>query len=107
MQPIPFIPAYKFILRYDIRPEHHHEYIRYVLSEFFPTAQSIGLYLLVAWHIAYGEYPMREIVLVADSLDTARSAFADERWEKIEAELKSYTTNYSTRLIPYKNGFQV
>lgn len=107
MQPLRIIPKYKLLLIYDIRQELNDSYYRYVIGEFIPAAQELGLYMYTAWHTAYGNYPMRRIELVADGLLTVQRALQDKRWRDMEERLKGYTENYSRRLLRYRDGFQV
>ena len=106
MASIRIIPRYKLLLAYDIRPDTAEEYQRYVLSEFIPAMQDMGLYMLGAWHTAYGEYPARQVEFVCEDLDTLQLAMTDDRWLSLEDTLKSYTRHYHRKLVRFRHGFQ-
>ena len=101
------IPKYKLLLTYDVLPDTQDRYYRYVLGEFAPAVQQMGLYMDWAWHTAYGDYPMRRLEFVTDSWETVERVFHDEKWTELEDRLKSYTTNYSRKLLRYRRGFQI
>ncbi len=107
MQPVPFIPRYKLLLDFDILPGRQQNYIRFLLGEFAPTAREMGVHLYMAWHIAYGDYPMRQLVFVAEDLDTIQRALNSARWRHMEERLKTYVSNYSRKLVHYKERFQL
>ena len=106
MQPIPFIPRYKLLMEFDIRPGKQQSYIRWLMGEFIPEARDLGLHMLMAWHVAYGDYPMRQLVFVAEDLDSARRVFHSDRWRAMEDRFQAYTTNYRRKLVPYRDGYQ-
>jgi hypothetical protein len=103
---LPIIPQYKLLLCYDIKPGMHSAYYRYVVSEFVPALNDMGIYVSEAWHTAYGEYPLRQVEYVTDSLVTLHDAFESEQWQDLESRLKAFTVHYDRKIIPYKRGFQ-
>lgn len=106
MSSIRIIPRYKLLMTYDIRPDMYDEYYQFIMGEFIPELQNMGLYMLGAWHIVYGEYPMRHVEFVSESLETVREIFQSDRWEVLENRLKTYTLRYGRKLVRFRNGFQ-
>ncbi|MEM6528186.1 MAG: hypothetical protein AAF653_07805 [Chloroflexota bacterium] len=103
---IPIIPRYKLVLCYDIRRGMHPTYHRYVITEFVPALNEMEIYVLEAWHTAYGEYPVRQVEYVTGNMNTLDRAFDSTRWQRLEDRLKAFTTSYSRKIIPYRRGFQ-
>ena len=50
---LPITPRYKMLLSYDIKNGMHSIYYRYVVSEFVPSLNEMGVYVTEAWHTAY------------------------------------------------------
>ena len=100
-------PKYKLILFYNIRPDRQDQYYRYMLSSFVPAIQKLGVYMHMAWHIAYGEYPMRKIEFVTENAEVLRQLFLSDEWEELEGKLKRYVVDYERKVISYRNGFQL
>ncbi len=96
----------KLLLSFDIRPGSENAYRRFIMEEFLPKAQELGLTPTDAWHTAYGDYPLRLIGLVAENLATAHAAMDHEEWRALMGRLESYTGNLSRRLVPFRGGFQ-
>jgi hypothetical protein len=96
----------KLLLSYDIRTGRENAYRRFILEEFLPQAQSLGLIATDAWHTAYGDYPARLIAFVADDLDAVRSAQATDQWRAMIKKLEGYTGNLTERVVPLRGGFQ-
>lgn len=103
---LPIVPRYKLLMCYDIRRNMNDRYYHYVMREFVPALQEMGIYVTQAWYTAYGEYPIRQVEYVVDNLDILHSAFASQEWQELEDRLQSYTTRYSRKIVPYRRGFQ-
>jgi hypothetical protein len=96
----------KLLIAYDIKPTREEDYYRFMMGEFLPTAQSIGLQMVEAWSTAWGDYPQRLVEMVADSPGTLKQILDSERWGEIEAKLESYVDDYQRQVVPYRSGFQ-
>lgn len=106
MLPIRINPKYRLLMCYDIRMESYDDYYQYVINEFVPALQSMGLIMAGVWHTAYGDYPVRQVDFLVENLDTVYEIFASDRWEALEVRLKSYTSRYQRKLVRYQDRFQ-
>jgi hypothetical protein len=96
----------KLLLSYDIKVGQENNYRRFILEEFLPQAQALGLVPTDAWHTTYGNYPTRLIGFVADDLATMRSARASDKWQALIKRLERYAGNLTQRVVPFRGGFQ-
>jgi hypothetical protein len=96
----------KLLLAYDIKAGHENAYRRFVLEEFLPKAQELGLTPTDAWHTAYGAYPARLIGFVADDLQSVHRAMDTDEWRSMMKRLEGYTGAVSRRVVRFKGGFQ-
>jgi hypothetical protein len=103
---LPIIPQYKLLMCYDIKRGMNTTYYRYVMSEFVPALNEMEIYVVDAWHTAYGDYPVRQVEYVVDELHVLLDAFETERWQELEERLKSFTTAYTRKIVHYRRGFQ-
>jgi len=100
------IPRFKLLMTFDIKQSTHDAYFQFVLGELVPAMQGMGLYMLQAYHTAYGHYPVRQLEFVAEDYDTVRKAMETDTWEQIQAKFNDYTTNYRQKVVRFKDGFQ-
>lgn len=107
MRPIRIVPEYTLLLTYNIRPETHEPYFRYIVNDFTPALQEHHLYLQNAWHILYGNAPERQVEYITDSLENIHGLFASQRWEHLEATLTGFITDYTRRILRYTGNFKV
>jgi len=96
----------KLLIAYNVKPAHEEAYYRFIMGEFLPGAQNIGLQMVEAWSTLWGDYPQRLIELATDSQQTMQQILDNERWHEMETELKQYVDDYQRQVVPYKNGFQ-
>jgi hypothetical protein len=76
-------------------------------TEFVTELRKMDVYIIDVHHIVWGEYPMRQTEFVAESLDIMRNALHSDEYEDLETRLQNYITNYSRKVIPYRDGFQL
>ena len=100
------IPRFKLLITFDIKQATHEAYFQFVLGELVPAMQGMGLYMLQAYHTAYGHYPLRQLEFVAEDFETVRKAMQTDTWAQIQAKFNDYTTNYGQKVVRFKDGFQ-
>ncbi len=100
------IPTYKLLMTYDIRPEVVEKYYYFVLKEFVPELETMGLYMFKVWHVAYGDYPIRQLEFVVEELETLQDVFDSDRWIDLEGQLRELTTNYARKVVHFRKGYQ-
>ena len=96
----------KLLISYNVDLENSREYYEFVLGQYIPTIQSLGLEVSEAWHTAYGDYPNRLIGFVAKDRETMMEMLHGETWEELNDQLEGYVTELSYKVIPYELGFQ-
>jgi hypothetical protein len=96
----------KLLIAYDVITEQESTYRRFVLEEFLPQAQAMGLMPSDAWHTSYGDYPSRLLGFVAEELETVLQARESAQWQQLVQKLENYTRNLSQRVVPLRTGFQ-
>ena len=101
-----FIPQYKLLVAYDIKPGDRDTYYQFVLGEMVPALQEMGLYMAEAWHTAYGPYPIRMACFVAEDIETMEDVLASEKFMMLEEKLQDFVDNYSRRVVAFREGFQ-
>lgn len=96
----------KLLLAYNIKPNREAEYYRFVLGEFLPSLQDLGLMMVEGWHTAYGDYPIRLIAFRAQDDADIRNILKSTEWKEGKEKLLKMVHDYEERLVPAKNIFQ-
>lgn len=96
----------KLLLSYDPDLGQQEEYFQYVLGEFVPGLQRLGLPMSEVWHTAYGPYPLRLVAFVAQDHTVLQRILDTPVFQELEDRLMQYVTNYERRVVPFKRRFQ-
>ncbi len=96
----------KLLIAYNVKPGQEEDYYRFMMGEFLPTAQNMGLVMVEGWRTAWGDYPQRLLGLVADSQKTLQEILDSERWLEMEAKVTQYVSDYQRQAVHYRDGFQ-
>lgn len=99
-------PNYRLILSYDVHPDKFERYYNYVLGEFVPHLQQMGLQMIFAWQVVYGDYPARQVDFVCYDRETLLAALHSDTFKRAEERLKSYTLIYNRKVVRFQNRFQ-
>ena len=96
----------KLLLSFDPLPGKREAYFHYVLGEFIPTLEHLGLQMCEAWHTAYGAYPLRLTGILASDRDTLEGILTSHDFKELETRLQEFVINYKRRIDPMKKRFQ-
>lgn len=96
----------KLLMTWDIAPEHEQEYFEFVIGEFIPGVQRLGLEPTEAWATIYGEYPQIMVAMLAPDLPDAQRVLNSVEWGRLREQLFTFVKNYSSKVVPVKGGFQ-
>ncbi len=97
----------KLLISYDMRNVAGQEYYQFVLGRYIPIMQNLGLDMKEAWHTAYGNGPERLIAFVAKDEYIMDDLLHNETWHDLNEQLDQFVTNFSYKVVPYKQGFQI
>lgn len=98
--------AVKFIMNWDIQPEHEQEYFEFVIRDFIPGVQRLGFDLSDAWATVYGERPQIMVGAVLPSLTRAQQVLASPEWQSLNNQLQEYVVNFDAKIVEARAGFQ-
>ena len=97
----------KLLLTYNVNDGKSEEYRQFVLGEFLPAVQKMGLAVTEVWLTTYGDYPERQTELVSRDEDTMWRILTSEEWQELEERLNEYVSDFGRKIVPYQPGFQM
>ena len=97
----------KLLMSWDILPGREQEYFEFVVREFIPEVQELGLEPSDAWVTVYGDQP--QILSSADvnSKESLDSILASVEWDQLLLKLNDYVENLEFKTVHSKPGFQM
>ena len=88
----------KLLMRWNIKQGKEADYFEYVLKEFAPGINKLGLQLTESWYTVYGDGPQILTGAVTDSQDEMQTALDNEAWPKMVRSSRSTSPTLATRL---------
>ena len=98
--------AVKLVMTWDIAPNHEQDYFEFVINEFVPGVQRMGLQPAEAWATVFGDYPQIQVSILAEDLPIVRRALNSDNWSQLQDKLFALVQNFSYKIIPARSGFQ-
>ena len=98
--------AAKMIQTWNIKPGHEQEYFGFVVGEYLPRLNKLGLEITDAWVTVYGNRPQILVGAVIASKLKARKVMASDEWNTLNEQLKGLVDNLEFKLATHKGGFQ-
>jgi len=99
--------GYKLLLTYDVKSESIQEYYQFMMGEYVPSIQAMGFQMSEVWHTAYGDAPNRLIGFICRSRQTIDALLINDEWLDLNEQIDQFVTNFSFKVLPYRQGFQI
>jgi hypothetical protein len=99
--------AVKLLMSWDILPGREQEYFEFVVREFIPGIQRMGLEPTDAWFTMYGNQPQIIAGVQGSSQPVVQSVLQSDEWLKLTEQLMSLVTDFTYKIVPARKGFQM
>jgi len=93
-------------MTWDIITGREQEYFEFVVREFLPRMQQVGLEPNDAWFTMYGEQPQIMVAAQMPTLASLERALDSTEWQGLVNELLDYVENYTYKVVQARTGFQ-
>jgi hypothetical protein len=97
----------KLLMTWNILPGREQEYFEFVVREFIPEIQQLGLEPTDAWATVYGNQPQILTSARVASNKTLNSILISSEWDHLIAKLSDYVENLKIKKVHDKPGFQM
>jgi len=94
-------------MTWDITPGREQEYFEFVVREFIPQVQQLGMELKDAWLTMYGNQPQIMASAQMSDLPAMQSILDSTEWQGLINRLLDYVENYQYKIVPARTGFQM
>jgi hypothetical protein len=99
--------AVKLLMTWDIIPGREQDYFEFVVREFIPGMQRLGLEPSDAWFTMYGEQPQIMTSAQMPDLPALEQTLASEEWQSLVRQLNDFVEDYKYKIVPARGGFQI
>ena len=99
--------AIKLLMSWDIIPGNEQEYFEFIVREFIPGIQRLGLQPTNAWVTVYGNRPQILTAAEMPTQDALQTAFMAAEWSDLVTKLDNFVSNLTFKTVISKPGFQM
>jgi hypothetical protein len=99
--------AVKLLMTWDILPGREQEYFEFVVREFIPGMQRLGLEPTDAWFTMFGDQPQIMASFQMPTLVSLNQVLESTGWDDMTRLLMDYVENFNFKIVPAKTGFQI
>lgn len=99
--------AVKLVMTWDILPGREQEYFEFVVREFLPGMQKLGLEPTDAWFTVFGDQPQIMAAATVGSLRALHRVLQSSEWGGLTSRLFDFVENFEHKTIVARPGFQM
>lgn len=100
--------TYKLLMTWDILPGKEQEYFEFVVREFIPGLQHLGLEPTDAWFTMYGaDQPQILVGGEMSNMKDIEHILDSAEWQNLIDKLMEYVEDFATKIVPSRKGFQM
>lgn len=97
----------KLLMSWDMVPGREQEYFEFLVREFVPGLQKLGVQPTEAWYTTYGDSPQMLTAFVANNMKLMREALETDEWATLSDRLFEFVTNFNAKVVKATGGFQM
>ncbi len=99
--------AVKLLMTWDILPGREQEYFEFVVRDFIPGIQRMGMEPSDAWFTMYGNQPQILAAFQIPSMNSLQRTLNSNDWQDLTQRLMDYVENYDYKIVQARSGFQM
>ncbi len=99
----------KLLMNWDLKPGLDQEYFDFIMREWVPGINRLGLEATGAWYTIYSRNkntPQMMTEVISDSLDDMREILDSSEWKQLHERLLEFVQNYQHKVVYVTGGFQ-
>jgi hypothetical protein len=97
----------KLLMTWDILPGREQEYFEFVVRDFLPGIQRLGLETSDAWFTMYGEQPQIMAAAQMNNLASLQKLLKSSEWDDLIKQLMDYVEDFKYKIVQARAGFQL
>lgn len=99
--------AVKILMTWDILPGREQEYFEFIVRDWIPGLQRIGMEPSDAWFTMFGNQPQIMTAAQMSNLNALQRVIKSNDWVDLTQRLLDYVENFSFKVVPARSGFQI
>lgn len=99
--------AVKLLLTWDILPGREQDYFEFVVRDFIPGMQHLGMEPGDAWFTMYGSQPQILVAAQMNNMNALQTVLDSSDWDSLTRRLLDYVENFNFKVVQARGGFQM
>ena len=99
--------AVKLLMTWDILPGREQDYFEFVVRDFIPSVQRMGMEPSDAWYTMYGNQPQIMASVQMTNIDLLSTVLDSQEWKDLAQRLLDYVEHLEYKVVQARNGFQM
>ncbi|MGW8250727.1 MAG: hypothetical protein ACWGO1_08805 [Anaerolineales bacterium] len=99
--------AVKLLMTWDILPGREQEYFEFVVRDFIPGVQRLGLEPSDAWFTMYGDQPQIMASIQSSTITNLQTVLESPEWDELTRQLLDYVEDLQYKIVRSRPGFQI
>ncbi len=99
--------AVKLLMTWDLLPGREQEYFEFVVRDFIPGVQRMGMEPSDAWFTMYGRSPQILAAMQMPTMTSIKDVLGSSEWNELTTRLMEYVQNFNYKIVPARAGFQI
>lgn len=99
--------AVKLLMTWDILPGREQEYFEFVVRDFIPGMQRLGLEPTDAWFTMYGNQPQIMAAVQSSTMAGLQRILESQDWDSLTKQLLDYVEDFKFKVVQARAGFQM
>ncbi len=99
--------AIKLIMTWDILPSKEQEYFEFMVRDFIPGIQKLGLEPSDAWFTVYGDQPQIMTAIRSATIKELQQVLHSSDWERLTSQLLDFVEELKYKIVEDRPGFQL
>jgi len=99
--------AVKLLMTWDILPGREQEYFEFVVRDFIPGVQRMGMEPSDAWFTMYGDQPQIMAAMQMPTISALQRTLGSAEWQDMVKRLLDYVENFNYKVVQARSGFQI
>ena len=94
-------------MTWDILPGREQEYFEFVVRDYLPGIQRLGLETTDAWFTMYGDQPQILVAAKISSISALDTILGSSEWDGLIHQLLDYVEGFNYKVVQARSGFQI
>lgn len=96
----------KLLMSWDIKPGRDQDYFEFVIHEWVPGINRLGIETVAAWYTVYSREGDPQILAeaITEDLGVMRNILQSDEWRQLHDSLLEYVDNYTHKVVRITNG---